>query len=97
MEQAPVHIVCTGFGDHVDHTARSAAELGAGAGSHDLKLPHGFHADIDCGPLASDLLTEESVVVVPAIEGDVVEYPALTSKVDLVAIRTLYDADSGRE
>src|SRR5258708_2034772 len=32
MEQAPVHVVCTGFGDDVDHATRRAAELGAGAG-----------------------------------------------------------------
>src|SRR5213594_1778969 len=97
MEQAPVYVVCTGFSDDVEHTAGCAAELRAGSGSHDLELPHGFHTDVHGGPLATDLLTKESVVVVAAIERDVVEDAALPGKADLVAIRALHDADSGSE
>ena len=97
MGQAAVYIVRPGFGDDVDYTAGRAAELGAGAGGHDLELPHGFHADVHGSPLASDLFAEESIVVVAAIEGNVVEDAALPGKVDLVAVRALHDADSGRE
>ena len=97
MKQAAVHVVCAGFGDDVDHAAGRAAELRAGAGGHNLELPHGFHADVHGSALASDLLAEESVVVVATIDGDVVEDATLPSKVDLVAVRALNDADSRRE
>src|SRR5262249_20865312 len=97
MEQAPVYIVCPGFGDDVDDTAGRAAKLGTGPGGHDLELPHGFHADVHGGSLPPDLLTEKSIVVVAAIQGNVVENAALAGKVDLVTVRALHDADSGRE
>jgi hypothetical protein len=47
--------------------------------------------------LSAELFAEEAVVVVAAIEADVVEDSTLSSEVDLVAVGALSDADSGRE
>ena len=47
--------------------------------------------------LAADLLAEEAVVVVAAVEADVVEDAALAGERDLVAVRPLHDADARRE
>src|SRR6185312_12251145 len=44
-----------------------------------------------------ELLAEETVVVVAAVETHVVEDSTLTREVDLVSVGALRDADAGRE
>src|SRR4030095_5428951 len=78
MKHGAVLLIGTRLGDHVDDTTRSAAELGGGAAGDHLKLLYGVERDIDRRTLATDLLTEETVVEVAAIETDVVEDAALT-------------------
>ena len=45
---------------------------------------------------ATGLLAEEPVVIVAAIEADIIENAALAGEVDLVAVRALRDADTRR-
>src|SRR5207247_1141807 len=97
MEQAAVYIVRPGFGGVVDYDAGRLPEVGVAACGHKLELPHGLQADVHGSTLSYDMLAEEHIVVDDAIEGNVVEDAALPSTVDLVAIRTLHDADYGRE
>src|SRR5207248_5167295 len=64
---------------------------------HHLKLLDGLERDVDRGALPAHLLPEEAVVVVAAVEADVVEDAALPGKRNLVAVRALDDADARRE
>ena len=84
-----MRLVRARLGDDVDHAAGGAAELGVGAGRDDLELLDRFERDVDGGALAAHLLAEEAVVVVAAVEADVVEDAALAGEVDLVAVRPL--------
>jgi hypothetical protein len=88
-----VHVVCARLRDDVDHAAGSPSKLSTRSARNNLKLFHCFERDIDCGALSAELFTEESVVVVAAIQTDVVEDSALTREVDLIAVGTLCDAD----
>src|SRR5439155_19271462 len=97
MEQAAPDLVRARLGDDVDDAAARAAEFGAGAGRHDLKLLDGLERDVDRRALPAHLLAEETVVVVAAVEADVVEDAALPGERDLVAVRTLDDADARRQ
>ena len=92
-----MHYVCTGLGNHVDDPTGGPAEFRGGSGCHYLKLFHGIERNIDRRALAAKLLSEEAIVVVAAIEAYVVEDTTLTGKGDFIAIRTLDDADAGRE
>ena len=94
VEQAAVHLVRARLGDHVDHAAGGAAELRVRAGGDDLELLDGVERDVDGRALAAHLLAEEAVVVVAAVEADVVEDAALAGERDLVAVRPLHDADA---
>ena len=94
---AAVQLVGARLGDDVDHAAGGAAELGVGAGGDHLELLDRFERDVDRGALAAHLLAEEAVVVVAAVEADVVEDAALPGEGDFVAVRSLHDADAGRE
>ncbi len=95
VEQAAAHVVAAGLRDDVDDTTRRAAEFGRRAGRDDLKLLHRVERDVDRGALSARLLAEEPVVVVAAVEADVVEHAALAGKRDLIAIRPLHDAHAG--
>ena len=53
---------------------------------------HRVERDVDGRALAAHLLAEEAVVVVAAVEADVVEDAALAGERDLVAVRPLHDA-----
>ena len=78
MKNAAVHLVRTRFGDDVDDAARRATELRIRSTGHDLELLHRLQRDVDGRALAAHLLAEEAVVVVAAVEADVVEYAALS-------------------
>ena len=64
------------------------------AGGDDLELLDRVERDVDGRALAARLLAEEPVVVVAAVEADVVEDAALSGERDLVAVRSLHDADA---
>src|SRR5437660_8532491 len=87
--------VGAGFRDDVDDASGAAAELRVGAARRDLKLLDGLQRDVNCGTLAAHLLAKESIVVVAAVEADVVEDAPLPVDVYFVAVRTLSDADAG--
>src|SRR5579859_5843814 len=83
--------------NHVDHAAAGPPEFSVGTTGDYLELFNCFEGDIDGSSLAARLLAKEAVVIVPAIETDVVEDAALPVEVDLVAIRALNDAGAGRQ
>src|SRR5436309_5284541 len=97
MKQTALDLVGSRLGDDVDDAAGRVAELGARAGRDHLELLDRLERDVDRRALAADLLAEESVRVVAAIEADVVEHAALSGEGDLVAVGPLHDADSRRE
>ena len=87
----PLRVVRAGLGDDVDHASGSAAELGRRAGGDHLELLDRVERDVDRGALAARLLAEEPVVVVAAVEADVVEDAALAGKADRVSVGSLDD------
>ena len=97
VEEAAVKIVRARLGDHVDDAAGGAAEFRVGPTRHDLKLLHRLQRDVDRRALTAELLAEEPVVVVAAIEADVVVHASLAVEGDLVAVRSLDDAHAGSE
>src|SRR5262249_530015 len=97
FKQAAVETVRTGLSDHVDHATRRAPEFGIGAAGDDLELLYCFQRDVNRRALSACLLAEEPVVVVAAVQRDVVENAALSVDVDFVAVRTLRDADARRQ
>ena len=97
MEQRARHLVRARLGDDVDDAAGGAAEFGAGAGGDHLKFLDRFQRDVDGRALPADLLAEEAVAVVAAVEADAVEDAALTRERDLVAVRPLHHADARSE
>ena len=66
-------------------------------GRDHLELLDRVERDVDRRALAAHLLAEEPVVVVAAVEADVVEDAALAGEGDLVAVGPLHDADARRE
>ncbi len=97
VKERAVRLVRAGLGDDVDHAACGAAELGRRSRRDDLELADGFERDVNGSALTASLLAEEAVVVVAAVEADVVEDPALAGETDLVSIGPLDDADAGGE
>ena len=91
VEQVAVHFVAARLGDDVDDAARRAPELCGRAGGDDLKLLHRIERNVYGGALPARLFAEEAVVVVAAVETDVIEDAALAREVDLVAVRPLHD------
>ena len=83
--------------DDVDDAPGRAAEFRRGAGGNHLELLDCFERDVHRGALPAGLFPEEPVVVVAAVEADVVEDPALPREGDLVAVGPLDDGDAGRE
>ena len=80
MEEAAVRLVGARLGDDVDDAAGGAPELGVGAAGDDLEFLHRVERDVDGGALAAHLLAEEAVVVVAAVQADVVEDAALAGE-----------------
>src|SRR5258708_3428816 len=97
MKSAAMHVVRARFGNDVYYAAGGAAEFRVGAGRDNLKLFNGLESYVDGRPLAAQLLSEESVIVIASVQTDVVENPALTCECNLVAVRTLNDAYARRE
>jgi hypothetical protein len=97
IEQRAVRGVGARLRDHVDDAAGGASEFRRRAARDDLELLHRVERDVDRGALAARLFAEEPVVVVAAVEADVVEDAALPGERDLVAVRSLHDRDAGRE
>jgi hypothetical protein len=60
-----------------------------------LELLDGIQRDVDGRPLPAHLLAEKAVVVVAAVEADVVEHAPLACKRDFVSVRPLDDAHAG--
>src|SRR5438309_11459021 len=89
--------VGAGFRDDVDDASGAAAELRVGAARRDLEFLDSFQRDVNRGALATHLLTEETVVVITAVEAVVVKNSELAVDVDFVAVRTLRNADDGGE
>jgi len=87
-----VEIVGARFGDDVDDAAGGAAIFGVGATGHNLKFFHRVESDVYGGALATHLFAKETVVVITAIEADVVENAALAVDVDFISIGTLRNA-----
>ncbi len=97
MENAAVQVIGSRLRDDIDDAPGRAAELRVGAAGHDLEFLHRLQRDVDGGALSAQLLAEEAIVVVAAIEADVVVHASLSAERDLVAIGALHDADSGSE
>jgi hypothetical protein len=97
FEKSAMEIVGPGFGDDVDDTASATSEFGVGPARGDLEFLHGFQSDVNGRALAAHLFAKETVVVVPAVEADVVEDAALSVDIDFVAVRTLRNADAGSQ
>src|SRR5687767_7694060 len=96
-EQTAVDVVRSGLGDDVDDASRCTTVLCVRTGRDHLEFLDGIERDIDRRSLSTCLLTEESVVIIAAVETDVIEYPALAGKVYLVAVRSLRDTNAWRE
>ena len=94
VEQRAVRGVGARLRDHVDDAAGGAAELCRRAGRDDLEFLDRVERDVDGCALPSRLFPEEPVVVVAAVQADVVEDAALTRERNLVAVRALDDADA---
>src|SRR5881628_2251394 len=84
-----------GLGDDVDYAAGGATKFRVRAAGHNLELLDGFETDVHGSALAAHLFAEEAVVVVAAVEADVVEDSTLAVDVDFVAVGALGDADAG--
>src|SRR4029079_16600313 len=97
MKNAAVHLVRTRFGDDVDDAARRATALRIRSTGHDLELLHRLQRDVDRRALAAKLFAEEAIVVVAAIEADVVVHASLSTERDLVPVWPLDDAHPGSE
>ena len=58
----------------IDHAACGTAELGVGTAGHPPENSlDGLERDIDCGALTAHLLAEEAVVVIAAVQRNVVK------------------------
>ena len=97
VKETAVQIIGARLGNDVDHAASGAAELRVGPARHDLEFLDRLQRDVDRRTLAAKLLAEEPVVVVTAVEADVVVHASLAAEGDLVAIRALDDAHSRSE
>ena len=97
MEHAAVQVIGSRLGDDVDDAPGGAAELRVGAAGHDLEFLHRLQRDVDGRALSAQLLAEEAIVVVAAVEADVVVHAALSAERNLVAIGALHDAHPGSE
>src|SRR5687768_15995482 len=85
MKQTAVEVVCARLGNHIDHAAGGSSKLRRRSCGNHLKFLNRLQCDIYSRTLATRLFAEEAIVVVAAIKTDVVEYPALAGKADLVA------------
>src|SRR5437899_12644855 len=89
--------VCPGLGDDIDDAAGAAAEFGVCTAGGNLEFLYGFERDVNRRALTAHLLAEEAIIVVAAVEADVIEDAALPVNVDFVAVRPLHDAHAGSQ
>src|SRR5690348_13931380 len=94
MKGTAVQLIGPRLRDHIHYAAGGTSELSGSSGCDDLELFDRVECDVDSGSLSSDLFPEEPVVVIAAVQTDVVVDSALAGEVDLIAIRTLHDANS---
>src|SRR5262249_9548798 len=97
MEDAAVQFVRSGFGDYVDKTSGAASELCARTRGNNLEFLDRLHRNIDRRPLTADLFAEKSIVVIAAIEIDIIEYSTLAGEIDLIAVRPLGNGNAGSQ
>src|SRR5207245_1619854 len=77
FEECPVDSVCPRFCNDVDDSAGTAAELRVRPARGNLKFLDSFQRDVNCRALPAHLLAKKTVIVVAAVEADVVEDSAL--------------------
>ena len=97
MEDRAVHVVRARLRDDVDHAARRPAELGGRAAGDHLEFLHGVQGDVDGSALSPDLLAEEAIVEIAAVEAEIVEHAPLPGEGDLVAVGPLHHAHARRQ
>src|SRR6266480_6951537 len=90
-------VIRSGLGDDVDYSSSRAPEFRIGAACHHLELLHRIQCNVDRRALPTLLLTEESVVVVSAVQAHVIKDSTLAIEGDLVAVGTLGNRDAGRQ
>src|SRR6202030_3129105 len=76
LEKAPVELIGPRLRNDIDDAARCPAKFRVRTRGNDLKLLHGIQSDVDGRALSPHLLPEESIIVVAAIEADIVGDPA---------------------
>src|SRR6266850_8102928 len=86
FEAASVDIIRSRLGNDVDNATSSAPEFRVGPAGDDLEFLDRVECDVYCSALAAELLAKKAVVVVSAIEADVIEHAALSVEIDFVAV-----------
>src|SRR5580765_3374382 len=97
VKDTAVEIVCPRFGDHVDDPSSGSAVLSIRTRGDHLEFLHGIKSDVDRRTLTAGLLAKETVVIVPAVEADVVENATLACEIYFVAVRALCDGNTWRQ
>ena len=87
-----MHSVCTRFCNDVDNSTCRAPIFGAGTCRNHLKFLDCFKCDVNGRTLSAGLFPKKSIVVIAAIEADIVENSALARKIDFVTVWPLRNA-----
>ena len=95
FETASVDLIRPGLGNDVDNSPGRPTEFRVCSTCDNLKFLDRVERNVNCSTLSAELLAEEAVVVVAAVEANVIEHAALTVEIDLVAVRTLRNAYTG--
>src|SRR5260370_30911881 len=82
---------------YIYDAARRPPEFGVRAARHHLEFLYRVQGDVDGRALSAHLFAEEAVVVIAAIQADVVEDSALPVEVDFIPVRSLHDPYAGGE
>src|SRR4029077_503836 len=97
VEHASMHVVCPRLCDDVHAAARRPSKFRVRAARNYLEFFYGIQRNVDGRALTSHLFAEEAVVVIAAIQADVVENSALSVEVDLIPVGPLHDAHTRSE
>src|SRR5437016_4846147 len=97
VKQTSVDFICSRLGNHVDDATGRAAKLCRSSRGNHLKLFDGIQRNVDCRTLAAKLLAEKAIIVITAVEADIIEDATLTSESDFIPVRALDNADAGRQ
>src|SRR5258708_10998296 len=95
FETASVDLIRSGLGNDVDNAPGCPTEFRVCPACDDLKFLDRVERNVNCGTLSAQLLAEEAVVVVAAVEAYVIENATLAVEIDLVAVRALGNAYTG--